>query len=204
MERRFITAELRSVDGGNSIEGLAIAYNALSAPGNLPGFRERIAPGALARSLKNEDIICAYNHDPSNILGRVSAGTLKLTDTPQGLRFRCTLPNTSYARDLKESIGRKDVQGCSFTFNDAEDVWSDKANPAGPLRTIVNMRCLELGPVALPVYTGTSVDNARAFPNGLPQELRARLNSIGVNLPVVTEDDIRRMRLRLALATIND
>jgi phage head maturation protease len=81
------------------------------------------------------------------------------------------LPDTTYARDLKTSIARRDVTGCSFTFVDPEDVWSDRANPAGPLRTIVNMRCLELDPVKMPVYTGTSVDASRAFPNGIPSEL---------------------------------
>ena len=199
IERRFITGEIRccgdTEGSGNSIEGLAIAYNSLSAPGNLPGFRERIAPGALTRSLKSQDIISCFNHDPSQILGRVSAGTLKLTDTAQGLRFRCVLPETSYARDLKASIARRDVTGCSFTFVDPTDVWSDRSNPAGPLRTITDMRCVELGPVSAPVYTGTSVEAARSFmfPNGIPQELRAALD---VN---ASEDERRRMQLQLAL-----
>jgi HK97 family phage prohead protease len=206
IERRFVTAEVRCCDDSDAIEGLAISYNALSAPGTLRGFRERIAPGALTRSLKEQDIISCFNHDPSQILGRTSAGTLKLTDTPQGLRFRCTLPNTSYARDLKESIARRDVRGCSFTFFDPTDVWSDKTNPAGPLRTITDMRCVELGPVSAPVYTGTSVDAARAFPMGVPIELRSRLNALGISLPelAVSEEEHRRMVDRWAAAVLAD
>lgn len=201
IERRFITGNIRCMGDAqgcdSSIEGMAITYNALSAPGNLPGFRERIAPGALARSLKNEDIICTFNHDPSQIIGRVSARTLKLMDTPQGLRFSCALPETTYARDLKASIARRDVTGCSFTFVDPEDVWSDRSNPAGPLRTITNMRCIELGPVSMPVYTGTSVDASRAFPNGIPQVLRAHLNA-AIDASA-SEDERRLMRAQLAL-----
>ena len=70
IERRFITDDIRCMGDAqgcdNSIEGLAIAYNSVSSPGSLP-FRERIAPGALARSLKNEDILCCFNHNASLI-----------------------------------------------------------------------------------------------------------------------------------------
>jgi uncharacterized protein len=113
VERRFLSTELRCCDDKDAIEGLAITYNSLSSPGSLP-FRERVAPGALARSLKESDIICTFNHNESLLLGRVSAGTLKLIDTPQGLRFRCNLPDTTYARDLKASLARRDVTGCQL------------------------------------------------------------------------------------------
>jgi uncharacterized protein len=200
-ERRFLTGQIRCMGecaGDDVIEGLAIAYNSVSAPGNLP-FRERIVPGALARSLKSEDIISCFNHDPSQILGRVSSGTLKLQDTPKGLRFRVQLPDTTYARDLKASIARRDVAGCSFTFSDPTEVWSDRSNPLGPLRTITDMRCLELGPVSLPVYTDTTVEAARAmlFPNGIPSELRERLNEM------LSPQDRQKMEMQIKLALLD-
>jgi|HubBroStandDraft_4_1064222.scaffolds.fasta_scaffold192526_2 hypothetical protein len=85
-------------------------------------------------------------------------------------------------------------------FVDPEDVWSDKTNSAGPLRTITNMRCLELGPVSMPVYTSTSVDNARAFPNGIPSELRSQLQAAGIFVPALTVSDSDRQKMEMALA----
>jgi hypothetical protein len=45
------------------------------------------------------DVRCLIDHNSSYVLGRTVADTLKLEVDDVGLRFRCELPNTSYARD---------------------------------------------------------------------------------------------------------
>src|SRR5687768_14186230 len=57
------------------IRGHPVVTNVLSE--NLGGFRERILPEALNRSLK-ADVRALIDHDTSKVLGRTTAGTLTL------------------------------------------------------------------------------------------------------------------------------
>jgi HK97 family phage prohead protease len=169
LERRTVGArEVRAVTGDNgkglAIEGTAAKYGVLSQ--DLGGFRERIARGAFRSVAQNSDTVCLFNHDQSKLLGRTTSGTLTLTDTNEGLNFRCSLPDTETARDVHSSISRGDITGCSFSFNvDPEDVdWSEESDPLDrakrfACRTLKNIRQLfDVGPVLFPAYpAGTSV-----------------------------------------------
>src|SRR5579862_5746641 len=132
IETRTINADLRAVDQVDDedvleLYGTAAAYNSLSK--DLGGFREVIRPGAFKRALDNgghglegEDVKCLFNHDFNHVLGRTSNGTLKLSDSPEGLRFRCQLdPNQQAHRDLHASIKRGDINECSFAFSIADN-----------------------------------------------------------------------------------
>ena len=60
------------------LDGKAASYNVLSP--DLGGFRERIAPGAFDRSIREaHDVKCLLNHDPSKVLGRTTSRTLQLS-----------------------------------------------------------------------------------------------------------------------------
>ena len=78
--------ELRNLEvnpSGRRIVGIAAAYETLS--GDLGGFKEKIAPTAFLKSIGENDIRALYNHDSAKILGRISAGTLKLSSNDRGL-----------------------------------------------------------------------------------------------------------------------
>src|SRR5699024_12311963 len=62
------------------------------------------------------DVRCLIDHDNSRILGRTKSGTLSLEKDEIGLRFECTLPNTTYARDLYENVRVGNIDQCSFGF----------------------------------------------------------------------------------------
>jgi HK97 family phage prohead protease len=134
IERRFISVtELRAAKDGNTITGVAAAYNKLSLPIGENGkvFRERILPGAFQQVLnKKPDVTLLVNHDRKLLLGRTASGTLQLNDTKRGLEFRCSMPNTQLGYDTREMIQRGDLNGCSFSFgmsNRAEDQdWQDE------------------------------------------------------------------------------
>lgn len=66
------------------IAGYAIVFNKPSVP-NAP-FIEYIAPTALD-NVDLSDVLALYNHDYANVLGRVDAGTLKLSIDKVGLHF---------------------------------------------------------------------------------------------------------------------
>ena len=81
------------------------------------GLVERIAPGAFRDSIaSDQDVLALYNHNSDFPLGRQSAGTLRLAEDQRGLRFEIDLPNTTVGRDLRESVCRGDILGCSFGF----------------------------------------------------------------------------------------
>jgi HK97 family phage prohead protease len=163
MELRFQSAELRSV-GGNKMAGRAAAYN--NRTKIKPGLYEVLAPGCFDRVLRsNPDVVCLFNHNADHVLGRTSAGTLRLTADSKGLNFECDLPNTSAGNDVRESIKRGDICGCSFAFkldpNGGDDEFTECRGDDGEpaiLRTIRNVQVLQdVSPVTYPAYGGTSI-----------------------------------------------
>src|SRR5437879_4175552 len=105
MERRILAAhEIRMSSSGNRISGTAARY---CVRANLGKFHEQIGKRAFDRILSTSPDVCILlNHDPNLILGRTSSGTLQLRADDNGLHYSCDLPNTSTARDLRESIKR--------------------------------------------------------------------------------------------------
>ena len=137
--------------------GYAAKFNSLSQ--NLGGFVEQISPGAFTQTLESgtgKDARALWNHDSSQILGRVSAGTLKLDQDDTGLRFEIQLPNTTTGRDASELLQRGDVQGASFGFRVIEDDWGETES-GFPLRELRNVALSEISLVAFPAYPETEV-----------------------------------------------
>jgi hypothetical protein len=191
METRLIMATEVRATGPKRISGLAASYGSRA---KLPGFQETIARGAFDRILRtNPDVVCLFNHDPNCVLGRTSSGTLRLAATNKGLDFECDLPNTTSARDLRESIQRKDIAGCSFAFNlgEGDDEFSEDCDDEDRskrivLRTIRNFsQLLDVSPVTYPAYANTAL--AARFEQ-VPAELRSRLLSRGIVLPDLGND----------------
>jgi HK97 family phage prohead protease len=159
--RVFPLGDIRFTEPGEdgaigTISGVALRYGVKSD--DLGGFREVIAPGAISNM--GDDIAMLWSHDPSQILGRTSNRTLELTDDQTGLVFRNELPDTQAGRDAAVSIGRKDVKGMSFGFRTIRDEWETKGKDE--LRTLLEIRLLEVSPVAFPAYPrGTKVGVAK-------------------------------------------
>lgn len=183
-EVRIITSRSRlkrSSGGPPSIEGYAATWNDVTAiDGAFGSFREVVRRGAFTRSLREgADVRCLFNHEPSLILGRVKSKTLLLSEDATGLHFRCTLPNTTQARDLHESIDRGDVDGCSFGFQVGKQNWIEEKQGNGNVvstRELLDVSLFDVGPVTFPAYGNTGVDVRAAvlFPEGIPAEIRSR------------------------------
>lgn len=176
-EVRFLSkAEVRAkADGSKVITGYAAMFNSLSQ--DLGGFVEVIRPGAFAQSLAGgADVRCLFNHDENMVLGRTSAGTLRLIEDENGLRFECDLPDTSYANDLHTSIKRSDVDQCSFGFYCLEDNWVPTNDAPGVLREVLRAEVFDVSPVTFPAYKATSVTARSLFPDGT-EEIEARMTT---------------------------
>lgn len=150
-------------------------------------YIERILPGAFDDVVKRDDVVCLFNHSDNLILGRSSAGTLRLTLDGKGLRYECDAPNTSYSRDLQESLGRGDVKGSSFSFLVAEDRTTKLEDGTWIVEILKIKRLFDVGPVTIPAYTGTEAE-LRALkqraesrlpePTNTPEHTRRALNEI--------------------------
>ena len=155
IERRSITlTEFRlTEDKSPKIIGHAAMFNSLSEL--MFDFREKIAPGAFSKSLKKDDIRALFNHDANYILGRNKAGTLRLKEDEKGLAIEIDPPQTTWARDLQESIRRGDISQMSFGFSVVKDSWehSKKEN----IRTLEEVRLFDVSPVTFPAYPETTV-----------------------------------------------
>jgi HK97 family phage prohead protease len=173
-EVRFLSkAEVRAkADGSKVITGYAAMFDSLSE--DLGGFREVIKPGAFTKSLANgADVRALFNHDDNMVLGRTSAGTLRLTEDNIGLRFECDLPDTSYANDLHTSIKRGDINQCSFGFYCRADNWIPTAQAPGTLREVLEADVFDVSPVTFPAYQSTSLSARSLFPDGQPARSQA-------------------------------
>ena len=109
-ETRACKIEFRKAEDGH-IKGYPILFNALSE--DLGGFRERILPDAIQFA---DDLKADFNHNPDYILGRTLAGTLKVSTDARGVFMDADPPDTTWARDLKVSIDRGDIDQGSFSF----------------------------------------------------------------------------------------
>jgi HK97 family phage prohead protease len=148
--------EIRVDTEKNKIGGYAVLYNVDTTIGNW--YIERIAPGACTKTIMENDIRCYFNHDPSLILGRKSSKTLRISEDSRGVSFECDLPNTDYAGNLRESISRGDVSGCSFSFRSIKEEyqWAKMKSEMDRI-TLREIKLYELGPVTVPQYESTTV-----------------------------------------------
>jgi HK97 family phage prohead protease len=155
-ERRFtsVRVEVRANEDRNTIGGYAAKFERMSQ--NLGGFREQIAPGAFNRSRSQDwpDVVARYNHDDNLLLGTTGARTLRLGIDNVGLTYEVDLPQAR--GDVYELVQRGDVRQSSFAFIADDEDWATD-DSGFPVRTLQQVRLLDVAPVNTPAYVDTSV-----------------------------------------------
>lgn len=154
LETRTLTrpVEVRAGTTGRKLGGYAAIFN---SPADIGGsFRELIAPGAFA-SANGTDVRALIDHDSGRVIGRTTAGTLRMVEDAVGLSVEIDLPDTSDGRDLAVLIERGDVSGMSFGFIVTKQTWDETVDP--PVRTIEAVDLREVSVVAFPAYDDTSI-----------------------------------------------
>jgi len=166
-QREYRTAlqELRvKPESGNTLTGYIAVFNTRSE--DLGGFREQLATGCFTSSMGN-DVRALVNHSSSACVGRTKSGTLRLIQDDKGLQFEVDLPDTTAARDLKVSVERGDVTGCSFGFFCLDDEIDCSTTPI--TRTVKDVELFEVSVgVTFPAYESTSAQLRSLFPDGVP------------------------------------
>ena len=146
--------ELRAL-GGRRVGGYAALFDSLSA--DLGGWFEVVKPGAFTRSLLSVDVVALHHHKPELILGRSSAGTLRLNVDQRGLAFEIDLPNSTAGSDVLESITRGDLTGASFAFTVPHngDRWTTQNGKR--VRELLDVDLHDISVTARPAYPDTEV-----------------------------------------------
>lgn len=175
--RTLDLAELRAVPADNApaggkLTGYAAVFNQDSEP--LPAgdrtFIERIKPGAFSNVLGN-DVRALVNHDPNQVLGRTGSGTLKIEQDNRGLKVEISPPDTSFARDLMESVKRGDVTQMSFGFRMGPDGDTWTRTGENIIREINQVAELsDVSVVTYPAYPDTTVA-ARSLDEAIPMDI---------------------------------
>ena len=155
LERRSVTEapEFRADGEKKTLRGYAAVFNSDADIGG--SVVERIMPGAFANTLKDADVRALIDHDSGRVIGRSSAGTLRLVEDERGLAVEIDLPDTSDGRDLATLVERGDIDGMSFGFRVTHDEWDETSNP--PQRSIHEVQLREVSAVTWPAYADTEL-----------------------------------------------
>ncbi|MCD2137176.1 HK97 family phage prohead protease [Salinicoccus halitifaciens] len=164
VEKRFIDVEVRAESNEQEkmvIEGYALKFNTKSNPlrSNDISFVETISPEAL-KDADMEDVRALIDHNPSLVLARTTADTLKLEVDEVGLKFRAELADTTYARDLYKNIEAGNINQCSFAFELDEKGDSVRYNKETRMyeRTLNSFKkIIDVSAVTYPAYSDTDV-----------------------------------------------
>lgn len=179
LERRATSQPLELNPDSGKISGYAVVFGPLSE--DLGGFRERVAPTALDRTLKSgRDVRALFNHDLGQVLGRMANNTLRLRADSKGLAVEIDLPETTWAQDLRTSMKRGDINQMSFGFyvtdKDGEE-WEGLSGDGPIVRTLKDIELIEVSVVSIPAYPDTTAA-ARSLANCEYALRRARFDSI--------------------------
>jgi HK97 family phage prohead protease len=153
--RTSIARELRAAgsDKAKRITGYCCLWN---NPTSLGDFDETISAKPFS-SLDTDSVVMNFNHDDSMLLGRAGVN-LTLEQDEVGLRFDCTLNDSTVSQDVYENIRTGILSQCSFAFTVKQpdgEAWSTQAN-GRMLRTLKNLQLWDAAVVTTPAYGGTS------------------------------------------------
>lgn len=154
--------EVRSSDDGKVVvRGYAAVFNSESE--DLGGFVEEIEPGFFDEVL-SDDVRALINHDQNMVLGRTTAGTLRIGQDERGLWYEYDDPNTTYSADLVKSMQRGDVTQSSFGFivrSGGARMVEEKRDGRTMFKRILKKggaeRLFDVSPVTYPAYPDTTV-----------------------------------------------
>jgi HK97 family phage prohead protease len=170
LERRVVNQRLAPVrietrgDGKKVITGYGAVFYSADDPGTeywLWGdIAERIAPGAFDRAIAEQhDARGLFNHDPDNLLGRVSNGTMTISKDAKGMRYEIPVDEADpdHQRVVRK-IERGDLTGSSFAFYPTTITWREetKDGKTYDLRIIEDLELVDTGPVTYPAYESTT------------------------------------------------
>lgn len=203
LEARGYSTEIRAdSDESPRISGLGSVYGqSTRINGWFYEWDEEVAQGAWRDTITRDgaDIRSMFNHDTNRLLGRTTAGTLRLEDRDDGLFYEVDVnPDDPNAMSVHAQVARGDVSGASVWFRVLSEKWDEPTDDNGlevPKRTILEAELFEVGPVAMPAFPQTTAEAASFEGLGVS---RASLSAIGAGLSVAGVEKPCRLAARSA------
>lgn len=151
--------ETREVDGKRYIDGYFAVFN--SQYWLWEDAYETIAPGAFDLTA-DTDVRALTNHDTTLVLGRTTAGTLRLNTDERGLHGVIEINDADQdAVNLYERVRRGDVNQCSFGFEIlAQNIERAEGQPT--VFKIEKVKLYEVSVCTFPAYEDTGVEARKA------------------------------------------
>lgn len=139
-----------------TLTGYAAVFNSESL--DFGGWKEIIKPGAFTRSLKAlPDVRAFYQHDTGGILGRRSAGTLRISEDERGLAIEIDLIDTQLGRDTLLNVRARNLDAMSFGMVPKKHAWDINEKRGYDLRILEDVDLHEVSVVTWPAYEDTTV-----------------------------------------------
>ena len=157
MNRRAVSVDTdfstREEDGRRYIEGYFAVFG--SFYDLWEDARETIDPGAFNLG-RDTDVRALTNHDTTLVLGRTTAGTLRLMVNDRGLYGVIEVNEADQdAVNLYERVKRRDVTQCSFGFDILDDMpITENGKTVWHLRDV---KLYEVSVCTFPAYEETGV-----------------------------------------------
>jgi HK97 family phage prohead protease len=159
LERRASLVEVRA--SGRTLYGIAAPFNSRAQIGS---FTETITPGAFSKSLAAQtDIRALADHQVDRLLGRTRSGTLSLHETPAGLSYVLTMPDTTLGNDLLTLAQRGDLSGMSIGFHAESEQWP---SPSERVLQSIDLREISVISGGSPAYADTTIAVRRKSATG--------------------------------------
>jgi HK97 family phage prohead protease len=179
--------EFRAKEGGPAtVVGYAAVFGEVADIGGY--FQEEFARGAFTNTLRTADAHAYFAHNSGRVLGRVSAGTLRLAEDAKGLRVEIDLPDTTDGRDVATLIERGDISGMSIGVVVLRQEWDEIVDPAK--RTILEVELQEVCIVSTPAYEGTSIA-LRSLENARKERRQQNFNAAAKRVGMKVSIDLR-------------
>jgi uncharacterized protein len=133
------------------------------------GVVERLLPGCFDKTLRSgSDILSCVNHSVDRLLGRQSAGTLRVSVDRRGLKYEIINPaDTTAVRDAIADVKVGNISGSSFSFYITDEDWQEEGRNVVRLLRAVSLE--ELGPVCVPAYKNSSAEVPSAKASDAPR-----------------------------------
>lgn len=176
---RTAAFELRADDeagDGLTLDGIAATFGQPTEIDSWEGvFTEQIRKGAFRKTLRENTPVMQFDHGHHPLIGSIPIGAITdLRETDEGLAVQARLSDNWLIQPVRDAIAERSITGMSFRFSVVREEWHDAAGKRvrpdeldallwapgerGPLmRTLVEVRLHELGPVVFPAYASTSV-----------------------------------------------
>lgn len=167
---------------GRTFCGYAATFNEPTVIDSWEGrFEEEIAPGAFRKSLRERKPVFQFDHGRHPMVGSIPLGA-HAADSPReddrGVYVENRLHDNWLTQPVRDAIASGAIDGMSFRFEVVRDRWTDTKTgkvlkdrneiirrlydprpDEGMLRrTLLEVKCRELGPVVFPAYEGTSAE----------------------------------------------